>query len=155
MARTWLPVRIELEGGGGIECDPPPVRVLLVGPAHSFAEFADAVNTAFARRDRSHLHLFELSDGRKVGFPDPDFNELDWLDHEKLKVARELKPGDEFSFVFDLGDNWRHRCKVLAEKVDPLEELGVVSDTPLASWGWGWIPDQYGRESADDLGLEE
>lgn len=124
---------------------------MLVGPGHSFAHLADAINTAFARWDRSHLHLFELPDGRKVGFAEVDDNELGWLDHEKLNVARELRPGDEFSFVFDLGDNWRHRCRVLAEKADPLEELGIVPDTPLSSWGWGWIPDQYGRASAGDL----
>ena len=67
-----------------------------------------------------------------------------------LKVARELKPGERFSYVFDLGDNWHHRCAVLDEKADPLGELGIVPDRPLSSWGWGWIPDQYGRETLDE-----
>jgi hypothetical protein len=45
-----------------------------------------------------------------------------WLDHAKLKVAREVKPGEEFAYVFDLGDNWRHRCSVEPGKFDPREE---------------------------------
>lgn len=45
------------------------------------------------------------------------------------------------------------RARLLRQKADPLEELGIVPDTPLPSWDW--IPDQYGRESADDLDVEE
>ncbi len=28
-----------------------------------------------------------------------------WLDHAKLKVAKEVELGEEFEYVFDLGDN--------------------------------------------------
>jgi hypothetical protein len=66
-----------------------------------------------------------------------------------LKVCRELKPRDEFEYVFDLGDNWRHRCRVEPEKADPVEEYGTVPERPVAIWGWGSIPDQYGRSSFD------
>ena len=66
-------------------------------------------------------------------------------------MARELEPGDEFEFVFDFGDDWRHRCRVLDEKADPATEYGPVPDRPVAIWGWGWIPDQYGRESLEEL----
>jgi hypothetical protein len=72
-----------------------------------------------------------------------------WLDHAKLKVAKEVSPGEEFEYVFDLGDNWRHRCTVEAEKGDPLEEYGIVPKMPAPIWGWGWIPDQYGRQAFD------
>jgi len=65
-------------------------------------------------------------------------------------VARELAPGDQFTYTFDLGDNWRHRCRVLAEKVDPIEEYGPRPRGPVPIWGWGWIPDQYGRLSLED-----
>lgn len=156
MAGSWLQIRVELEGGGGIVCDPPPGRVLVVGPGHSFEQLAEAIDAAFARWDLSHLHAFELGDGRLIGFPDPDpfVGGPEWLDHAQLEVCEEVGPGDRFSYVFDLGDNWSHRCEVLAEKVDPEEALGIVTDRPLPSWGWGWIPDQYGRESADGLDLE-
>ena len=42
-------------------------------------------------------------------------------DHAKLKVAREVKPSDEFEYIFDLGDNWQHRCTVADNKVDPVD----------------------------------
>ena len=95
-----------------------------------------------------------------VGYPDdsyaPELVWLDhaklkiaWLDHAKLKIARELKPGMEFSYVFDLGDHWRHRCRVQDSKVDPLDTYGVIPELPVAVWGWGSIPDQYGRQSRD------
>lgn len=153
MARDWLQVRVELEGGLGIECDPPPGRVLIVGPKHSFAKLAAAIDAAFARWDLSHVHVFELGDGRRIGFPDPDLGEDAWLDHEKLNVAQEVSPGDQFTYTFDLGDDWRHRCRVLTEMVDPLEEYGEAPERPVPIWGWGWIPDQYGRESAEELDL--
>lgn len=141
---------MELLGGGEVTCDPPPGRVFIVGPSHSFADFAEVIDAAFARWDLSHLHEFALADERLIGFPDDSFEpDVVWLDHAQLKVAREVKPGDEFSYVFDLGDNWRHRCVVEPEKADPVEEYGEIPARPVAIWGWGWIPDQYGRESLE------
>ena len=37
-------------------------------------------------------------------------------------------------------------------KVDPLEVLGIRPDAPLPYWGWGSIPDQYGRRWSTDDG---
>jgi len=31
MARTWLQIKVELLAGRGIDCDPPPGRVFIVG----------------------------------------------------------------------------------------------------------------------------
>jgi pRiA4b ORF-3-like protein len=154
VARTWLQIRVDLLGTAGSDLDPAPGRVLIVGPGHSFGLLADAINQAFARWDLSHLHEFELADGRRIGFPSEEFEpELVWEDQAALKVAREVGPGDEFSFTFDFGDGWRHRCRVLEEKADPGEEYGSgpLPKRPVATWGWGWIPDQYGRESAEEL----
>lgn len=152
MARTWLQIQVELEGGRDIECDPPPGRIFIVGPSHTFAALAEAINQAFARWDLGHLHVFLLADGREVGFADVDPEIHGWLDHDALKVASELAPGDAFSYVFDLGDDWRHRCRVLDEKADPREEYGPgpLPRRPVAISGWGWIPDQYGRVSAEE-----
>jgi hypothetical protein len=151
VARTWLQIRVELLGGGGVECTPPPGRVFIVGPGHSFEQLAEAIDAAFARWDLSHLHEFELPDGRRVGFPSDDSApDLVWEDHAALKVTRELKPGQEFSYRFDFGDDWRHRCRVLDEKADPAEEYGTLPKRPVPIWGWGWIPDQYGRETLED-----
>lgn len=150
MARTWLQIRVELVGGRDIVCDPRPGRVMMVGPGHTFAALAEAIDTAFARWDLAHLHSFELEDGRRIGFPDPDFDEPRWLDHEALKVAAEVRPGDEFVYTFDFGDDWRHTCLVLPEKVDPRDEYGLLPRRPVPIGGWGWIPDQYGRETLEE-----
>jgi hypothetical protein len=152
VAATWLQVRVDLEGGRDLVCDPRPGRIFMVGPRHTFADLAEAIDLAFARWDRSHLHVFDLPDGRRVGFAEVDPGEHEWLDHETLRVARELRPGARFSYTFDLGDDWRHLCEVLDEKADPrlLFEAGQLPSRPVAIWGWGWIPDQYGRESFED-----
>lgn len=65
---------------------------------------------------------------------------MTWLDHAKLKVAREVKVDAEFAYVFDLGDNWRHRCTVLGEKADPAEEYGSTPKAPVAIWGGARSP---------------
>ena len=111
---------------------------------------ADAVNRAFGRWDFSHLHAFELADGPRIGFADVDAGVEDWIDHATATVGAFVKPGDEFEFVFDFGDDWRHRCAVLPEKLDPREAFGELPREPVILWGWGRLPDQYGREADDD-----
>ncbi|WP_166984014.1 UPF0158 family protein [Paramicrobacterium fandaimingii] len=160
MAKTWLSISVELLGGRDVEPWPWPGRIFAVGPSHSFDDLADAINTAFARWDRSHLSVFTLSDGRVVAddetaddFAASEFGPLtSTLDSETAKVARTVKPGDEFRFVFDLGDEWTHLCTVHAAKIDPMETLGIRPRGPLPYWGWGNIPDQYGRRWAEDPG---
>ena len=46
---------------------PPPGRIFIVRPSHTFAQLAEAIDAAFARWDLSHLHEFELPGGRRVG----------------------------------------------------------------------------------------
>lgn len=151
---------VELLGGRGDELWPWPGRVFAVGPTHTFLALADAINDAFARWDRSHLSVFTLADGRVVTDEETGaematsaFGPLVVpVDMAKAKVTRLLVPGDELQFTFDLGDNWTHRCVVGDEKIDPIEVLGIRPDAPLPYWGWGEIPDQYGRGWADDDG---
>jgi Plasmid pRiA4b ORF-3-like protein len=122
----------------------------MVGPRHTFADLAEAVDLAFARWDRSHLHVFELADGRRIGFADVDPEEHGWLDHHALKVARELSAGERFNYTFDLGDDWRHRCQVLEEKVDPhlLFEPGELPALPVAIWGGAGSPTSTGARAS-------
>lgn len=160
MARTWISVTVELLGGRVEELWPPPGRVFAVGPSHSFRDLADAVNTAFARWDRAHLSMFTLADGRVVtdqetgdeltGSPDGPIQTP--LDIETTKVAAAVELDAEFQFVFDLGEEWTHRCVVGAEKVDPVEVLGIRPAKPLPYFGWGSMPDQYGRRWENDDG---
>jgi hypothetical protein len=52
--------RVELIEGAGRTLWPRPGRVFAAARSHTFAALADAIDTAFARWDRAHLHLFEL-----------------------------------------------------------------------------------------------
>jgi hypothetical protein len=71
------------------------------------------------------------------------------LDGSKARLGR-LRCGEQFAYVFDLGDNWQHLCTIGPQLADPMETLGVIPGKPLPSWGWGDIPDQYGRRWNDD-----
>jgi hypothetical protein len=149
----WLQIQVELEGGAGIACDPRPGRILVVGPSHTFLQLAETIDDAFARWDLAHLHAFELPDGRFVGLPDagpPIGDAPRWLDHRAVEVLGALEPGDRFAYTFDLTEGWRHDCVVLEETVDPLALFGERPSRPAIAYGWGWIPDQYGRTAADE-----
>ena len=144
MTGDWLTIRVVLEGGGGIVCDPPPGRVLLVGPGHTFVDLATAIDRAFARWDLAHLHEFTLSDGRTIGTIDEDAPD-DLIDGDAVEVRTTVRAGDRFRYVFDLGDEWTHRCDVVEAGVDPEQELGERPGEPAVVYGWGTIPDQHGR----------
>ncbi|PBC39084.1 hypothetical protein CJ179_37425 [Rhodococcus sp. ACS1] len=160
MARTWLSVTVELLGGRGEELWPWPGRIFAVGPSHTFMDLANAVNDAFARWDRAHLSMFTLADGRVVTDVETGAEMAssmggpitETVDIVSAKVVRTLVPGAEFQFTFDLGDDWTHRCVVGKEKVDPVEVLGIRPEAPMPYWGWGAIPDQYGRRWDGDDG---
>jgi len=161
MARRWMSVRVELLGGRGEHLWPYPGRVFAVGPAHTFADLARAINNAFARWDLSHLSLFTLADGRVVTDPETG-GELATsalgamptaaLDIEVTKVMQTVTTGAQFRYVFDLGDDWTHCCTVDTDNIDPADVLGVIPPAPMAYWGWGTIPDQYDRRWAEDDG---
>lgn len=160
MARTWLSVTVELLGGRGEDLWPWPGRIFAVGPSHTFLDLANAIDDAFARWDRSHVSVFTLADGRVI--TDEDTGDemasssfgpiITPIDIARTKIGRTLKPESEFQYSFDLGDNWTHRCVIGETKVDPLEVLGIVPDLPRPYWGWGSIPDQYGRRWDSDDG---
>ena len=93
-------------GGRGEELWPYPGRVFAVGPAHTFADLARAIDNAFARWDLSHLELFTLADGRVVTDAETGadlatsaLGELPTaaLDIEVAKVMRTVEQGAQFS----------------------------------------------------------
>ncbi|MDE1672024.1 IS1096 element passenger TnpR family protein [Nocardia gipuzkoensis] len=131
---------------------PRPGRIFAASRGHTFAQLATAIDDGFARWDRSHLHEFDLGGGHRVGEPDP---EEGWdegvLDDRVIRLDR-LVEGQQFVYVFDLGDCWTHLCTVTADTIDPLEAVGIEPDQPTPYWGWGLIPDQYGRRWDGDDG---
>jgi len=161
MARRWFSIRVELLGGRGEQLWPYPGRVFAVGPAHTFADLAKAIDNAFARWDLSHLSVFTLADGRVVtdvetgaDLATSAFGVVPTasLDIEVAKVMGTVEAGAQFRYVFDLGDDWTHCCTVGAGNIDPADVLGVVPPAPMAYRGWGTIPDQYDRGWAEDDG---
>jgi len=69
-----------------------------------------------------------------------------------LGIATRLTRGQQFVYVFDLGDDWAHLCTVSPERIDPLHTVGITPERPMPYWGWGVIPDQYGRTWDGDDG---
>jgi hypothetical protein len=154
MARSWLSVRVELVEGRGERLWPRPGRIFAAARRHTFADLAVAIDDAFARWDRAHLHEFRLADGTRLTTPygEKDEDELGpSLDDRRTRLSR-LAPGEQFLYTFDLGDDWTHLCTVGPERIDPYEALGFGPDVPLAYWGWGAMPDQYGRRWDGDDG---
>jgi Plasmid pRiA4b ORF-3-like protein len=141
----WLSIKVELLSGGGLVLDQPAGRLMIASPSHTLAELSEAIDIAFARWDLAHLHEFELGDGRRA-LPEGDEFDPNALDSAATPLGSlGLGSGSTFEYVFDLGDDWRHRCEVRTVDVDPEDEYGEPPDRPVPIWGWGWIPDQYGR----------
>jgi len=149
-SECWLSIRVVLRSGGGLVLEHAPGRVMIASPRHSLAELAESIDLAFARWDRSHLHLFEFGDVRRYMLGGSEL-EPEVIDSTGTRLGTlDLVRGSAFEYVFDLGDDWRHRCEVQAVDVDPEEEYGAPPDQPVAIWGWGWVPDQYGRVNEDE-----
>ena len=152
MARTWLSIEVVLVEGHGELLWPRPGRIFAAARSHTFAQLAAAIDDAFARWDRAHLHEFELTDGTRLTTPYEDWEELGpALDDRRTRLGR-LRPGEQFVYEFDFGDSWTHLCTVGPARIDPEETLGIEPDGPLPYWGYGDIPDQYLRHWDGDDG---
>jgi Plasmid pRiA4b ORF-3-like protein len=153
VTHTHFAITVELVTGRGTDLWPRPGRVMIASRSATFEQLATAIDDAFARWDRSHLHEFTLADGTMIsparwwGGDEP----AGTLDGATARLGR-LRPGDQFAYTFDLGDSWQHLCTVAPKLADPQETLGIMPDRPLPAWGWGDIPDQYGRRWNGDDG---
>lgn len=141
---TWMIVRVELLSGRGQDFDPPPGRDFLVSSQHTFRGFADAINSTFGRWELGHLHVFRVGD-REIGTKVED---LDYKDDRRTKFGHRTRD-EVFTFEFDFGDSWEHRCTVIETDVNPDEEYGDRPRRPVPVLGWGTIPDQHGRRTPD------
>ena len=55
-----------------------------------------------------HAHCFR-TDAKQFGPVDDDSRDL-WLDERRYRLASLVRdPGDTFEYMYDFGDNWRHR----------------------------------------------
>lgn len=155
MPRTWLSVRVDLVSGRGEDLWPRPGRIFAAARAMTFGQLAAAIDDAFGRWDLAHLHTVELADALLLIGPGdawddpPQGRPVERTDRTKLS---RLALGEQFAYTFDLGDDWTHLCTVGDQRIDPYEALGEVPDRPAAFWGWGSLPDQYGRRFDEDDG---
>ena len=150
-------LRVVLVAQAGEDFTNPPGRDLLASSEHTFADLARAIDRAFARWDISHLHEFQLADGTRIASVDEDETDEAALDDTIETLGRlRGRRGTSFGYVFDFGAGWGHRCTVLRDALDPREELGAIPKEITPVFGWGTIPDQYGRiaPDADDPTLE-
>ncbi|HWI33730.1 MAG TPA: hypothetical protein VNS83_05415 [Lapillicoccus sp.] len=156
--RRWFLVRVDLLSGRGQEFDPPPGRVLLVPPATTFEQLAEAINVALGRWDLGHLSRFVLADGTSVEDAETRAESIqavftDGIPRTTLlteRVGKLVRSGDRFTYVFDFGDDWTHLCTHEGQ-ADPEETRGLP-ERIWPAWGWGVLPDQYGRRWAEDDG---
>lgn len=116
-----------------------------------------AIDGAFGRWDLTHLRRFTLADGTEVSDPESmddlvgaPFGPIPKTKPLTARVGRTLRDGDRFDYVFDFGDDWTHHC-VVEGRADPPHP----GDEPVITWGWGSLPDQYGRRWADDDGRSD
>lgn len=152
MARTWLSIRVELVSGRGEDFWPRPGRIFAAARTHTFEQLGAAIDDAFARWDLAHLRLFTLADETPVcSFGVWEEPPDGAVDSDKTELSR-LTPGEQLAYVFDMGDDWAHLCTVDEQRIDPLDQLGFVPTEPTPYWGWGNLPDQYGRRWDGDDG---
>ena len=155
MTRIWLSITVEMVSGRGERFWPRPGRVFVASRAHTFAALAEAIDDGFARWDRAHLSSFTLADGTLIADKNPFFdlfdNGIDSVDIRATKLSR-LRLGEQFAYTFDFGDDWHHLCTVGDKRIDPEEVYGLEPMTPAPYFGWGMLPDQYGRYWDDDDG---
>ena len=150
----WMTIRVVLADGQGIELDPAPGRVLLAHTEHTFAELADAIDGAFGRWDPTPAHEFEV-EGRIVA---SDPGALPVLmpgahpEHSETRTLGEvgLRLGSRFTYLFDPNQRWVHQCRVEQAGLDPFTMVEDEPEVPIPVFGWGDIPDQFGRVEEDD-----
>jgi len=91
------------------DIEPPIWRRIEISANATLLELHWAVQSLFGW-ENSHLHEFSVGDR---SFSDPEFGlgrELG--DEGGVTLADVAEPGDELSYVYDFGDDWRHRIAV-------------------------------------------
>ena len=158
MARRWQILTVELLFGLGQTFIPPPGRDLILPPSTTFEQLGLAIDRALGRWDLAHLREFTLADGTRI--TDEETRRMlhsgglgEGILVERTadlgeRVKKHVSVDDVFRYVFDLSDEWTCRCTMTGFG-DPESLYGVVVSQPVPIWGWGRLPDQYGRDRRD------
>jgi len=101
---------------------PPLWRRLQLPSAASLGFLHDVIQEAFGW-EGFHLHRFQDERGREWGdraFPDGGYGAATFADEEEAGLGQVLRAeGAVLWYVYDFGDDWRHRIEV--EKILPLD----------------------------------
>ncbi len=97
------------------EVRPPIWRRIRVDADLTLRELHHILQIALGWTD-SHLHEFEIG-GQRYGMPDPeeDVGEPP-LDEQNYRLNELLQKGRHAEYVYDFGDDWRHKIVVEGEK---------------------------------------
>jgi hypothetical protein len=104
---------------------PPIWRRLLISPEATFQDLHRIIQIAMGWR-ASHLHLFQAADGRLIGDPAEDEDDMmGFLDETRLRVGSVLtREGQAIKYEYDFGDSWEHQVKL--EKILPAGDEGQL-----------------------------
>jgi hypothetical protein len=146
-----MTIRVVLTGQPHATLPRPPGRVLLVHADHAFSDLADAIDTGFGRWDLTPSHQFDVEGRMLLSSDAVDDGPEDADDTDEVTVGEVgLRVAARFGYTFDLSEQWTHECTVDEVGVDPFEAAGEEPEVPVPLFGWGQIPDQYGRMTEDD-----
>ena len=110
-----LQLHIELRG-----TKPKVWRRVLVPETITLAKLHLVIQAAFGWAGE-HLHEFDVG-GERIGQPDPDYDTFGEIrDERNVRLLSALRENEvaTMDYVYDFGDNWRHRIKV-EKKLEPM-----------------------------------
>jgi hypothetical protein len=96
-----------------LETQPPVWRRVLVPEDTTLDQVHSILQAAFGWWD-SHLHEFEIH-GVRYGIDDGEDGGEPPRDERRARLGKLVEAGASFLYVYDFGDNWRH--KVVVEKI--------------------------------------
>ncbi|HUN22368.1 MAG TPA: plasmid pRiA4b ORF-3 family protein [Anaerolineales bacterium] len=105
------------------QCRPLPTRTVLVAADSTLADLHLVIQSVFDWEEE-HLHHFDI-DKRRYTDDLEEFSPhgVPMLDESQFTLGELLKVGQEFEYIYDYGDDWKHRIYV--EKILPKQPKGV------------------------------
>ena len=150
-AVQYYELEVQLEKGPHLPEGWSPGRRFCSPGSATLMELAEAIDRSLGRWDLAHRRQFVVGDREyTIGDEEGAGEGATTLDQLKLTT------GAKFTYVFDLGDDWRHLGVVLNAAADLYKRWdGWKPKKPEVTYGWGSMPDQYGVDEITDDGPVE
>jgi hypothetical protein len=113
---------VDLGAGDGEAFWPCPGRTVAACRGHTFAQLATAIEVAFVRWDRSHLHEFTRADGYRLGILSDEDDDSEHLLVASDPYVRELARFGQ-SCTIDLPPAARRRADQLSHTHPPFQPV--------------------------------